>query len=115
MLPLSLIKDVRLQYQGCIQEFVQGGGLIFFLSRGPAQHPLGHENFLKSIDFTGGGSAPIAPPTEYASVQYVFNIILISTLGTFEFYAEPDRSLAISLFSHWLNIGCSFNSSRDIE
>jgi len=42
--------------QGRIQEFVQGGGLNFFLSRG-AQHPLGHENPLKSIDFTGSGGA----------------------------------------------------------
>ena len=35
-----------------IQEFVQGG--LKFFSRG-AQQPLGHENPLKSIDFTGPG------------------------------------------------------------
>ena len=40
--------------QGRIQEFVQGG----------AQHPLGHENPLKSIDFIGpgGGLSPKSPP-----------------------------------------------------
>jgi len=44
------------------------GGLKFFLFSGGAQHPLGPENPLKSIDFTGsgGGLAPITPP-EYAS------------------------------------------------
>ena len=42
--------------QGRIQEFVQEGGLIFFLSRG-AQHTLGPENPLKSINFTGPGGA----------------------------------------------------------
>ena len=43
-----------------IQEFVQGGGLNFFLFPGGAQHPLGPENPLKSKDFTGpgGGLAP---------------------------------------------------------
>ena len=52
---------------GRSQKFARGG-LIFFLSR-RAQHPLGPENPLKSIDFTGpgrGGSAPIEPP-DYAS------------------------------------------------
>ena len=40
-------------HQGRIQEFVQEG----------AQHPLGHENPLKSIDFTGpGGLSPNSPP-----------------------------------------------------
>ena len=40
------------------------GGLTFFFFPGGAQHPLGHENPLKSIDFTGPGGAlaPIAPP-----------------------------------------------------
>ena len=43
--------------QGRIQEFFQGG----------AQHPLGPENPLKSIDFTGpGGLSPHSPPPEYA-------------------------------------------------
>ena len=38
--------------------FSRGGGLIFFLSRGArAQHPLGPENPLKSIDCTGPGGA----------------------------------------------------------
>ena len=37
---------------------------------GGAQNPLGPENPLKSIDFTGpgGGLAPIAPP-EYALTE----------------------------------------------
>ena len=50
-----------------IQEFVQVG-LTFFFFPGGAQHPLGPENPLKSIDFTSqeGGLAPIAPP-KYAS------------------------------------------------
>ena len=43
--------------QGRIQEFVQGGGLNFFLFQGGAQHPLGPENPLKSIDFTGPAGA----------------------------------------------------------
>ena len=39
-----------------------GGLKFFYLSRG-AMHPLGPENPLKSIDFTGpGGLTPIAPP-----------------------------------------------------
>jgi len=39
-------------------------GAYIFSFQGGAQHPLGHENLLKSIDFTGpgGGLAPIAPP-----------------------------------------------------
>jgi len=33
-----------------------------------AKHPLGPENPLKSIDFTGpGGLSPIASPPDYAS------------------------------------------------
>ena len=44
--------------QGRIQEFVQGGDLYFFIFPGRgAQHPLGSENPLKSIDFTGPGGA----------------------------------------------------------
>jgi len=55
--------------QGRIQEFFMGRGLHFFFQRGGAQHPLGPEKPLKSIDFTGygGGLAPIVPPPEYAS------------------------------------------------
>ena len=63
--------------QGRIQEFVQEGGLIFFLSRG-AQHTLGPENPLKSIEFTGpgGGLSRHSPPLiEYASV-YRFEYFL---------------------------------------
>ena len=63
-------KDVN---QGRIHEFVQGG----------AQHPFGHENPLKSIDFTGPGwgLAPIAPP-EYASgVNYKERILYFSILS----------------------------------
>ena len=34
-----------------------GGLTFFYLSMGRAQHPLGPENPLKSIDFTGPGGA----------------------------------------------------------
>ena len=47
------------------QKFVQGG-LNFFFNQGGLQHPLGPENSLKSIDFTGPGGS-LAPP-DYASV-----------------------------------------------
>ena len=50
-----------------LQEFVQGD-LHFFLSGG-AQHPLGPEDSLKSIDFTGtggGGLSPQSPHPDYA-------------------------------------------------
>ena len=33
------------------------GGLTFFIFPGGAQHPLGPENPLKSIDLTGSGGA----------------------------------------------------------
>ena len=55
--------------QGRIQEFVQEVCLNFLLFQGwGAQHPLGPENSLKSIDFSGpgGGLSPSSPP-EYAS------------------------------------------------
>ena len=45
------LKRIKLPSQWRIQEFVQGGLKFFF--QGGAQHPLGHENPLKSIDFTG--------------------------------------------------------------
>jgi len=40
------------------------GGLHFFLPRGGPHHPLGYENPLKSIEFTGqgGGLSPNSPP-----------------------------------------------------
>ena len=61
-LSIMLTTDMYNPHQGRIQEFVQGG-LHFFLFPGGAQHPLGPENPLKSIDFTGpGGLAPLAPP-----------------------------------------------------
>jgi len=50
--------------QGRIKEFVQGGALNFFFPGG-AQHLLGPENPLKSIDFAvtwGGGLNPHGPP-----------------------------------------------------
>ena len=50
---------------GAYSEICPGGGLHFFLPRGGPHHPLGYENPLKSIEFTGqggGGLAPIAPP-----------------------------------------------------
>jgi len=40
--------------RGVLRNLSRGGGLKFFyLSGGGAQHPLGPENPLKSIDFTG--------------------------------------------------------------
>ena len=51
------------------------GELIFFHPRGGSAPFLGHENPLKSIDFTGpgGGLSPNSPPPEYASVYSTFN------------------------------------------
>ena len=51
-----------------------GGGLNFFSFQGEAQLPLGHENPLKSIYFTGpgGGLSPNSPPPEYASGKRIF-------------------------------------------
>ena len=61
-------------WAGAYSGICPGGGLNLFLSKGGrVQHPLEHENPLKSIDFTGqvgGGSAPIAP-LKYASVYDV--------------------------------------------
>ena len=53
--------------KGCIQEFDPGG----------AQHQLGSEYPLNSIDFTGpvGGLVPIPLPPEYASEQCPCKII----------------------------------------
>jgi len=48
--------------QGRNQEFVQGGLNFFYLSRGGAQHPLGPEKPLKSMDFTGPGPPPLNTP-----------------------------------------------------
>ena len=46
---------------GAYSGICPGGGLNFFLSMRWAQHPLGPENPLKSIDFTGpeGAHSPI--------------------------------------------------------
>ena len=50
--------------RGVFRNLSREGVLIFFSFQGEAQHPLGPENPLKSINFTGpgGGLAPIAPP-----------------------------------------------------
>ena len=42
---------------GAYSGIFHGEGLTFFFSRGGAQHPLGPEKPLKSIDFTGYGGA----------------------------------------------------------
>ena len=55
--------------QGRIQELVQGGLKLFFTGGG-AQHPLGTENPLCSIDFTGPRGA-MSPP-EYAGKDKIF-------------------------------------------
>ena len=63
---------------------------FFYLSRGGgAQHPLGHENPLKSIDFTGPGASWIRPcrrclksPTvlikEFYLVYWTWNVFMYS-------------------------------------
>ena len=70
--------------QGRFQEFVQEG-LKFFLFPGGAQHPLGPENPLKSLDFTGpGGLSPNSPPPEYASelaVHFNYYRVLVSSFS----------------------------------
>ena len=43
--------------RGVFRNLSRGGGLNFFLSPGGAQHPLGPENPMKSIEFTGPGGA----------------------------------------------------------
>ena len=45
---------------GAYSGICPGGSLILFSLQGGAQHPLGHENPLKSIGFTGpgGGAEP---------------------------------------------------------
>ena len=44
-----------------------GGLKFFYLSMGRAQHPLGPENPLKSMDFTGPeGAKPYSPHPEKA-------------------------------------------------
>ena len=56
-------KDTKVvQTRGVFRNLFRAG-LKFFSFQG-AQHPLGHENPLKSIDFTGpeGGLSPHSPP-----------------------------------------------------
>ena len=57
---------------GVFRSLSKGGGLkLFFFFPGEAQHPLGPENPLKLIDFTGPGGwlSPHSPPPEYVSVK----------------------------------------------
>ena len=75
------------QHQGRIQEFVQGGAYIFFSFQWGAQHPLGPENPLKSIDFTG--------PPEYASGS--LPLLIKSTLHILEMEAQRQPSIADAL------------------
>ena len=53
----KVLSQVVYFLQGRIQEFVQGGYIFSFSFQGGTQHPLGPENPLKSIDFTGSGGA----------------------------------------------------------
>ena len=47
---------------GAYSEFFSGGLKVFFFpGGGGAQHPLGPENPLKSIDFTGPGESLASP------------------------------------------------------
>ena len=43
--------------RGVFRNLFRGGLKFFFSFQGGAQHPLGPENPLKSIDFTGPGGA----------------------------------------------------------
>ena len=52
-----LYQDYFNIYQERTHEFVQGGAQIFFSFQWGAQHSLGPENPMKSIDFTGPGGA----------------------------------------------------------
>jgi len=59
-------------HQGVFRNLSRGG-LNFLLYRG-AQHSLGHENPLKSIDFAGpegGGLSPHRPPL-YTPLYLIF-------------------------------------------
>ena len=99
------------------------GGLILFNFQGGAQHPLGHENSLKSIDFKsidftgpGGGLAPIAPPPtllinisllkvrEFCGFTYKFILILFNLcLFSFRFSIKK---------MDWLRISFCYEMSR---
>ena len=47
----------RIILRGVFRNLSKGGGLEMFSFHGGAKHPLGPENPLKSIDFTGPGGA----------------------------------------------------------
>jgi len=63
--------------RGVFRNLSRGGGAYIFSFQWGDQHPLGNENPLKSIDFTGpgGGVSPNSPP-EYASGCKACMIIL---------------------------------------
>ena len=69
----GLTTDKLSRVPGAYSEICPGGAYIFFFPGGGAQQPLGHENPLKSIDFTGpGGLSPNIPPPEFASAGFPF-------------------------------------------
>jgi len=60
---LPLDTQIRTECSGAYSEICPGGLKIFFsFQGGGAQHPLGPENPLKSIDFTGPGGPPLITP-----------------------------------------------------
>ena len=70
LLPPFFYKRYRFE----MREF-KGGGLTFFSFHGGAQHPLGPENPLKSIDFTGpvqgGGLSPLPTTRIRLCLKYI--------------------------------------------
>ena len=80
--------------QGRIQEFVQGGLNLSFQGRG-AQHPLGPENPLKSIDFTGPGPAYKEPKMQETGLNRLWSLILCIT----QKLGDNERNITLSLLN----------------
>ena len=61
---VDIIGQKKALTRGVFRNLSRGAYIFFFPGGGGAQHPFGHENPLKSIDFTSPGwcLAPIAPP-----------------------------------------------------
>ena len=98
------------------QEFVQGGGLHFFLFPGGAHHPLGPKNPQKSIDFTGpGGLSPHSPPPEYASALFTEKLheILIWELLD-KFNVTKFRRILTTYFTVLLLQKCSKKKHKNL-
>ena len=87
------------------------GRLKFLFSRGGGgQHLLWPENLLKSIDFTGPGLAPIAPPPEYVSeLKQTSQAIdsIASYRKILKLFVTNSKTL-ISLCQFIVFVGCSY-------